>query len=124
FRHLARGGPGDLLPVRHAKQPIGWTGPGVPVGVLHRKPAMTRSRLRLVIAGKGLALALGTGCSTTEPLEPRVSQVVVEPPSVSLIVEDTARLRALVLDSSGQAVSNRTVSWRSGDTMVATVDGE
>ena len=51
-----------------------------------------------------------------------VSRVAVSPSSVSVQVGKATTLSARVTDAAGNVLSNRPVSWSSGDTRIATVD--
>ena len=55
-------------------------------------------------------------------VEQSAALVAVSPDSVALVVGDTARLSATVLDALGVEVEGAEVSWSSADTLVATVD--
>ncbi|HVH69063.1 MAG TPA: Ig-like domain-containing protein [Gemmatimonadales bacterium] len=52
-----------------------------------------------------------------------VATVTVAPPSATLAVGGTAQLTATTLDSAGNVLSGRTVTWASNNTAVATVSG-
>jgi uncharacterized protein YjdB/tRNA A-37 threonylcarbamoyl transferase component Bud32 len=52
-----------------------------------------------------------------------VASLIVAPAAVSLILGDTARLQASAYDTANRVVADRRVSWRSSDTLVATVAG-
>src|SRR5205085_1681139 len=63
----------------------------------------------------------GTAAVTVTPIP--VASVDVTPASASVVVGTTQQLTATPKDSSGNALSGRTVTWASGDENIATVDG-
>ena len=79
-----------------------------------------------------LGASLSCGDSTTGPPAPPPppppppppvpATVAVVPDSAVLVVGDTVRLSATVLDARGGEVAGAEVAWSSGDTLVATVD--
>jgi uncharacterized protein YjdB len=88
--------------------------------------------LRISAAGVVTALALGTsqvaanalgksGTATITVSPPPVQSVTVSPQTLSLIVGRTGTLSATVLDVTGAAVSNPSVSWSSSNPAVASV---
>ena len=50
-----------------------------------------------------------------------VNAVAINPASVSLVVGDTTRLRATLMDSTGSVVVGREITWTSSDAGIATV---
>jgi uncharacterized protein YjdB len=72
---------------------------------------------RAVAACLTLLVACGGG---TEP-PPPVASVLVSPPSSSISVGQTLQLSATPRDAQGGTLTNRTVSWSSTNTGVATV---
>lgn len=82
--------------------------------------------------GKVLAVAPGSATITatsegksdqaTITVIAPVSSVTVVPDSISVIVGNTSTLTATVKDGSGNTLSGRTVTWKSDNTGVATVD--
>jgi len=54
---------------------------------------------------------------------PPVASVSVSPASASVLPTQTAQLTATTLDSTGAVLNGRTVTWSSGNTGIATVDG-
>lgn len=78
-------------------------------------------------------LALATACSSgptggTPPPPPppppaAVASVAVTPPQADLLVGATVQLSAQPRDAAGNALSGRTVTWESGNTTTATVNG-
>jgi hypothetical protein len=61
--------------------------------------------------------------SEPPPLPEPVAAVTVSPDSVTVAVGETAQLSATVTDSAGTVLIDRPVSWTTGDSMVARVDG-
>ena len=82
--------------------------------------------------GKVLAVAPGSATITatsegksdqaTITVIAPVSSVTVQPDSISVIVGNTSTLTAIVKDGSDNTLNGRTVTWKSGNTGVATVD--
>ena len=89
---------------------------------------MTRQRLLLFLSAI-VSVALWTyacGDGTTEPPRyfPEPTTVTVTPATAELAALDaTVQLSAEVQDQQGQVMSGATVTWASGATAVATVDG-
>jgi uncharacterized protein YjdB len=88
------------------------------------------------VAADGTVSAIGPGASTirasaegqtdvatVEVLPRAVASVTISPPSAELAVKGTLQLNATVADADGLVLTDRTVSWVSGGTGVATVDG-
>lgn len=88
------------------------------------------------VAADGTVSAIGPGAATisassegrtdvaTVAVLPRaVAAVAVSPPAADLAVRGTLQLEATVTDSEGIVLTDRTVSWLSGASAVATVDG-
>ena len=87
------------------------------------------------VDASGLATAAGNGTATITAtsgsasgtaavtVEQSAATVAVSPDSAALVVGDTVRLSATVLDALGGAVEGAAVAWSSRDTLVATVDG-
>jgi uncharacterized protein YjdB len=71
-----------------------------------------------------LALACGGGeASAPEPVLPGpVETIVVSPSSATLIAGDTMRLTAVLRDSSGTVLQDRSVTWSSTHPEILTVD--
>lgn len=69
------------------------------------------------------ASAGGENGSATVTVDQEVSQLGLEPTSVSLVAGDTAQFSAEPADANGNAVANADLSWSSTDTTVVTVDG-
>ena len=63
-------------------------------------------------------IVAATTAGSTAP----VASVTVAPASLTLLVGGTRQLRATLRDARGNLLSDRTVSWRSSDPAVATVD--
>ena len=65
----------------------------------------------------------GTGPIPPPPVEtPRPTSTLITPATVVLMaLQDTVRLRAEVRDQKGRPLSGATVTWRSGNTSIATV---
>lgn len=77
----------------------------------------TRDENANVDARGGAASQHGAGA-----VHPRhVSAIVIEPDSTDLLVGDTVRLRATLLNANGDAIEKPNVKWTSGDTTIATV---
>lgn len=53
---------------------------------------------------------------------PPPAMVTLEPSEVTVVVGDTVRITARVLDDRARPISNAPVTWTSGDPTVATVD--
>ena len=83
--------------------------------------------------GKVLAVAAGSATITassegksdnaTITVIAPVSTVTVAPDSISVIVGNTSTLTATTKDAGGKTLTGRTVTWKSDNTAVATVDG-
>ena len=84
-------------------------------------------RLSGVLAGVALAWSCGGDDSTTAPPTPepaRPTTVTVSPATAELnALGATEQLTAEVRDQNGQVMAGASVSWASGATSVATVDG-
>src|SRR5437660_9977042 len=80
----------------------------------------TRTRCLTALA---LFLLPACGNDSTAPRQPAVASVAVAPTTSSLTVGDTVRLAATVKDASGNVLSDRVVTWASGNPAVATVSG-
>ncbi len=63
--------------------------------------------------------ALGYACS--DAAGPRLTSIAVSPPTAALALGDTAHLTAVGLSAAGDTIRGLTVTWTSGDTLVATV---
>lgn len=83
-----------------------------------------RSRI-LTLALPVLLLACGGGDSagpTPPPPPAPVATVTINPPSSTLLPQQTAQLAATTLDASGGVLSGRTITWSSSASAVATVN--
>jgi len=79
-------------------------------------------KARLALAGVVSAWVVGCGGESTGP---DVASVRVEPAvALAVGVGDTVRFTAHAFDGTGVAVSGSTVTWRSANAGVATVDGQ
>lgn len=78
--------------------------------------------VRVRLAALLLCALAGAGCENPATPPPAVASVMVESPTSSLMVGDTARLTAEVRDASGGAISGRAVSWSSSSDAVVTVN--
>ncbi|MBL8961136.1 MAG: Ig-like domain-containing protein [Gemmatimonadetes bacterium] len=65
----------------------------------------------------------GAGTTPPPPAPATVATVDVSPASATLAIGATSQLSATPRDASGNALSGRTVTWASGNTAVATVNG-
>ena len=86
------------------------------------------------VDASGLATAAGNGTATitatsgsasgtaTVTVEQSVAAVTITPDSAVVLVGDTLRLSATMVDALGAAVEGAAVVWSSADTLVATVD--
>src|SRR5687768_16855801 len=68
-----------------------------------------------------VALAFTAGCGGDSSGPPAVATVDVSTPSGDIVVGQTSQLSATARDGSGNALSNRTVTWSSSSTTTATV---
>jgi uncharacterized protein YjdB len=85
------------------------------------KNAWNRPRRGVLRAILAACLTVVAACSGgTEP-PPPVASVLVSPPSSSVIVGGTVQLTATPRDAQGGTLANRTVTWSSTNTAVATV---
>ena len=86
-------------------------------------------------SGVVTAVAIGTvhiaasssghsGVATVFVVPPGVSSVRVTPSSAAIKVGETVHLQAEPLDASGNVLTDRTVTWASSNTAVATVDND
>ena len=73
----------------------------------------------------GAAVLLGVGCDTSRLVEigPPVATVTVTPASANLQVGGTQQLGAALTDANGDAITGRAITWASGNTNIATVNG-
>jgi hypothetical protein len=78
-----------------------------------------RGSLTAVLAG---ILACGHDARPAGPDLTAPATIVVTPDSLRILVNDTARLRAIVLNLQGDTLANASVSFSSEDTAVAAVD--
>jgi galactose oxidase-like protein/Big-like domain-containing protein len=69
------------------------------------------------------AVALEIRAAPVELPPDPVASVEVSPDSASVAVGETAQLAAATTNRGGEPLTGRTVTWRSGDTTVATVSG-
>ena len=81
--------------------------------------ALSRQRVSLATLAACLTVLAACGGGTEPP--PPVASVVVSPPSSSVIVGQTVQLTASTRDAQGGNLTNRTVTWTSTNTAVATV---
>ena len=85
------------------------------------KDAQVPAGQRVLRATLAACLTVLAACGGgTEP-PPPVASVVVSPPSSSITVGQTAQLTATTLDAQGGNLTNRTVTWTSTNTGVASV---
>ncbi|MEO8879963.1 MAG: Ig-like domain-containing protein [Gemmatimonadaceae bacterium] len=63
-----------------------------------------------------------SGVATITIVPPSVASVSVTPPSAAINVGGTVHFQAQPLDASGKLLSDRTVTWASGNASIATVD--
>jgi len=106
----------------HEGQPlkdIGHSWFGTPLPVTRGTDRVAGRRARRWLAGCLTALAACGGDGTAPPLP--VASVQVTPPSSTLSPGQTAQLTATTLDAQQRALENRTVTWSSTNTVVATV---
>lgn len=76
---------------------------------------------RIIAAGVSVSLA---ACGGSEPAAPvAVASVTLSPPSASLVAGSTQAFAATARGASGEALSGRAVTWASGNSEVATIDG-
>jgi len=100
---------------------------GHAVAFLTGDPAIVRvtddGLVRGVRAGTASIRAIAGGRSTTASVTVRsaVSSVALVSPSANLLIGDTLRIAATVLDASGNALANREITWTSSDSSRARV---
>ena len=97
----------------------------------------TRNALVATVSASGLVTAVDSGTTTVTatsdgqsgsalvsvaaPPPATVAQVIVTPPSPSVLVGRSQQLNATTLDATGATLSGRAVAWASSDVSVATV---
>jgi uncharacterized protein YjdB len=64
-----------------------------------------------------------TATATVTVIPVPVAAVTISPSSATIVVGSTSQLTAVTKDSAGNTLSGRVVSWASGNTAVATVNG-
>jgi Bacterial Ig-like domain (group 2) len=82
------------------------------------------SLVRLTAATAALAASACLAVESTAPSLLRVASVPVTPASSSIPVGQTLQLNATPKDSTGDALTGRTVTWATSDSTVATVNGQ
>ena len=96
--------------------------PGTVGGAATRKRCRHGWGLAVVVSVTG-ALSCGEDTAAPPPLPPRPVSLSISPSDLRFeALGDRARLVAEVRDGNGQVMDGVTVSWRSGDPSVATVD--
>ncbi len=81
----------------------------------------------LLVAAAGVGGYIALGRPSAPPPErastgPRVTEIRVTPPALTLVVGQAEALRSRALDSTGVEVADAAVSWTSDNASVATVD--
>ena len=71
-----------------------------------------------------IAAALTLSCTEVLVSAVDVAHVEIEPHSLSLMVGDSARMNARLVDAAGNELGGRTISWSSGTPEVAAIDAE
>jgi hypothetical protein len=90
-----------------------------PTGRFARTP-----RARLAVAALALTAAAGAcGGELALPPEP-VASLTVTPDTLTLVVGDSRKLTATLLNRAGSPLTGRPVEWSSSDTALARVDGD
>jgi hypothetical protein len=82
-------------------------------------------RFKPLVFIAGAAVLLAVGCDTSRLVEtgPAIAAVTVTPASVNLQVGGTQQLAAALTDANGDAISGRAITWATGNTNIATVNG-
>jgi uncharacterized protein YjdB len=84
------------------------------------KAGSDTGKVKIIARGQGGAVS---DTATVTVTLPPVASVNVSPASASVLPTQTAQLTATTLDSTGAVLNGRTVTWSSGNTGIATVDG-
>src|SRR5207249_3158698 len=84
------------------------------------KAGSDTGRVKVIARGQGSNLA---DTATVAVTLPPVASVSVSPSSASVLPAQTVQLTATTLDSTGAALTGRTVTWSSSSSGVATVNG-
>jgi hypothetical protein len=74
---------------------------------------------RTLVVAVAVALAACGGGDATAP--EAVANISITPPPGALVVGQTTRLTATVMGTSGNPLTDRTITWQSGDQTIATV---
>jgi hypothetical protein len=82
-------------------------------------------RFKYVLSVAGVAILTTLGCDTNRLVEAgqTVATVTVTPASASVQVGATQQLTAELRDANGDAITGRPITWASGNTNIATVNG-
>src|SRR6266436_502085 len=84
------------------------------------KAGSDTGKVKIIARGQGGAVS---DTATVTVTLPPVASVSVSPASASVLPTQTAQLTATTLDSTSAVLNGRTVTWSSGNTGIATVDG-
>jgi hypothetical protein len=77
-------------------------------------------RSRPVLLGLGLVLA----CSDVRVVGVEVSTIELEPATLSILIGDTVRLEAKILDAAGNRLRGHLIEWSSSDPVALDVNGD
>ncbi len=107
--------------------PIAWTSsnPSVVSVAANAQSAIATA----VSAGSSIVTASAGGQSATANITvslapPAVSALVVSPATLTILSGQSAPMVAVVRDAAGNTLTGRTISWRSGDTTIASVSAQ
>lgn len=68
-------------------------------------------------------LCVSTACSDLEIVTVEIASIELDPPSASILLGDSVRIQARVLDQYDNLLSGRDITWSSSDPARASVDG-